>query len=439
MAAKQSARHAPSANEIYQLSDSSGDEGDARSRPAVTRKQHQHHADDIAQQDIIELDTYDSDDQVAVSGSSDDSAGHESGEFHSTASSSDTDDAVMSFSSDEDLDSNVSDNTATHSAVSSQRKRNTSLLDRIVGEGTVEPSPAKRRSTVRYFAPADTSIKCWNCNESGHQSSQCPHEKMYKPCWICGLRGHAPSKCDQSLCFNCFGVGHQRHECPNARINTMYCYQCGSTAHTAQQCTLNHREWKNDLTMVRCYVCGAEGHICCSQGVKSSAPTPLYCANCASTGHSYLDCRQSRMETVIAVNNSGEPRNANDDDSDSSSSNRRQSRRLDERVCFRCGQAGHIARDCPTATAYTPDRQHQHSRHRAASESRYAANVRRFAQSSNYRSEPSTERHHSYNHHTPQSYGAPHHRQGRSRERDFSHNNMAGQPRSRYYSQSRYR
>ena len=51
---------------------------------------------------------------------------------------------------------------------------------------------ARSRSNVRFMP---TPGACFNCNEIGHQSSECTKPPQDKRCWNCGKTGHLRSEC----------------------------------------------------------------------------------------------------------------------------------------------------------------------------------------------------------------------------------------------------
>jgi hypothetical protein len=317
---------------------------------------------------------------------------------------------VMNFSSDDDIDTssvntdissniqhshnhnNNSNNTnqttihTTASAISTttpstSNKRNDdiaaanrTIVLSIIGIGTVENTPNKRRkSNIRYYG-VDSSLKCWNCMESGHLASMCPHERIHPVCYICGQRSdHKPSKCINDLCYLCYNIGHGQRECPNPnkQIVLQFCYKCGSTTHTYETCDITEQQIQRDIKHVRCYVCGNLGHISCAVNpLLSSSPSrrdrnsfqqringSIYCANCSDRGHTFIECTRPRLRDVIPINNRGEPHvndyqaDSTDDDQDAYTASMRvstrSSRRIDNKLCYICNSAAHLAKDCP--------------------------------------------------------------------------------------------
>lgn len=233
-----------------------------------------------------------------------------------------------------------------------QHNNRKSAPNGIVGIGEyVDDSTANRRKSnnVRYFAPTDITLKCYNCGGVGHYAENCPHEKVYKPCYICGVRNHQPWKCPNDICFRCNGIGHRAETCTNQRQHAVFCILCGLTAHTYSSCTGHDAAYKADVKQTRCYICGELGHINCNTNKQQSGSKRFkhiksvqYCANCAGTGHTYLTCTQKAMDSIIQINaQTGQPvstlRGYDNDETHNNSS----------RLCYICNSPDHIKADCP--------------------------------------------------------------------------------------------
>lgn len=65
---------------------------------------------------------------------------------------------------------------------------------------------------------------CYNCNEPGHNKSECPNEAVEREftgeCRLCGQAGHRASDCPDKVdvCRACKQVGHKFEECVNNRV-----------------------------------------------------------------------------------------------------------------------------------------------------------------------------------------------------------------------------
>ncbi|XP_059097040.1 DNA-binding protein HEXBP-like [Tigriopus californicus] len=76
---------------------------------------------------------------------------------------------------------------------------------------------------------------CFNCNESGHFSRECPKVSDQLLCFVCKEAGHLSKACPDQTCYNCHEKGHMSSGCPQAQ--TRPCYNCNETGHIARDCS----------------------------------------------------------------------------------------------------------------------------------------------------------------------------------------------------------
>lgn len=291
---------------------------------------------------------------------------------------SDSDDEIISLDSNDmqhnnilNVQENGIDANDNSSIASSNTDQINDTASRIVGVGTYistndddnasRRSSKRSRTTTRYYAPIDVTLRCYNCNGVGHYAEDCPYEKMYKSCYLCGLKTHVPWKCPSDLCFKCCLPGHQASQCNNRTINTTICYYCGSNNHNYKQCHgYNDHTYKNDIQQTKCYVCGNLGHINCSNNKNTQQPNKQQhnnnnskshvrqCANCATVGHYFTECTQPHMDINISFDNkTGQPNGYTKYDNVNNNNNVSYINKIAEKDCYICGEIGHIAKDCP--------------------------------------------------------------------------------------------
>lgn len=95
-----------------------------------------------------------------------------------------------------------------------------------------------RNTNQQYYqrdnrASGSRVVTCWNCQELGHSSRECPKKK----CYGCGKEGHMIRECKNNKinselrCNACKESGHHRGECPS-----ISCSGCGKRGHLRFQC-----------------------------------------------------------------------------------------------------------------------------------------------------------------------------------------------------------
>ncbi len=62
-------------------------------------------------------------------------------------------------------------------------------------EGTTNPSPSQKIITERLVKKmpggrSQANMTCFNCNDRGHISAECPKPRSQGECFICGQMGH---------------------------------------------------------------------------------------------------------------------------------------------------------------------------------------------------------------------------------------------------------
>ncbi|KAK3096514.1 hypothetical protein FSP39_000923 [Pinctada imbricata] len=93
----------------------------------------------------------------------------------------------------------------------------------------------EQRSEKRRLKRADkreTEVVCYNCRESGHHMSECPHikkdiEQGTGICFKCGSTEHTSAKCSVKV--------------PKGHYPYAKCFVCGETGHLSKQCPDNPR------------------------------------------------------------------------------------------------------------------------------------------------------------------------------------------------------
>ncbi|XP_071132608.1 zinc finger CCHC domain-containing protein 7-like [Mytilus edulis] len=135
----------------------------------------------------------------------------------------------------------------------------------------------------RYYR--SSSVRCHNCNETGHLSKVCPQPKKLMACYLCGDEGHTGRNCKNPICFNCNTPGHIINECTKSRRSKYIdCHRCQMYGHTAYECPEIWRQFH--LTTV---------HGPLVRGKDNENPLK-HCSNCAGDDHFDHDCEEERMD-----------------------------------------------------------------------------------------------------------------------------------------------
>lgn len=155
-------------------------------------------------------------------------------------------------------------------------------------------------------ARSSSNDDCFNCGQSGHWSSECPHPKKGST-----TPSRSPSV---TSCYNCGKTGHRTRNCPSSQKRSITPPRSSASSPNGS-----------------CYTCGQPGHwsSSCPSPSRGSATTPSRtpssdkCFSCGQTGHWSSNCTRRRQgSTTPSRSTSGDK-------------------------CFSCGKIGHWSSNCP--------------------------------------------------------------------------------------------
>ncbi|XP_077999253.1 zinc finger CCHC domain-containing protein 7-like [Glandiceps talaboti] len=136
----------------------------------------------------------------------------------------------------------------------------------------------------RYYA-SKSSIRCFNCGNNGHMSSNCPNPKKADICYLCAEKGHRGTRCPKQVCWQCREIGHPRRFC--WQKGSVRCTRCQRDGHLTKDCPDRWRQF----------------HATTNANMIKSILLPtnkrVFCYNCAKKGHFGHECVKNRMEKQL--------------------------------------------------------------------------------------------------------------------------------------------
>ena len=122
-----------------------------------------------------------------------------------------------------------------------------------------------KQKDLRYYAISNITMKCFNCNEVGHMSRNCPHDLIIN-CTRCNGKGHDDFDCPNIKCFKCNRIGHKSFECKVSSRDIIKCDKCKNVGHESSDCLIHPDIRRKDVKNSTCFFCGKTGHQICPIG-----------------------------------------------------------------------------------------------------------------------------------------------------------------------------
>jgi hypothetical protein len=128
-----------------------------------------------------------------------------------------------------------------------------------------------KKQQPRYFHKTNITFKCYNCEEVGHMSKNCPYERIII-CRKCNEKGHLEENCTNYKCFKCNKIGHKYYECTINSKDIQKCENCKNIGHLSEDCLIVNEERKNKILKGThknlfekhiCEWCNKKGHYVC--------------------------------------------------------------------------------------------------------------------------------------------------------------------------------
>ncbi|XP_052264569.1 zinc finger CCHC domain-containing protein 7-like [Dreissena polymorpha] len=140
----------------------------------------------------------------------------------------------------------------------------------------------------RYFKEG---LRCYNCNQVGHLSKNCPQPKKMPVCSLCSDSEHTSRTCPNIFCYNCEEPGHDLRGCKAPRRLNMVCFRCNMNGHDQKKCPDVWRQF---------HVTTESGKLQ-QPDSRRKRKIALSCYNCGETKHLGHECREERSNKFMRV------------------------------------------------------------------------------------------------------------------------------------------